>query len=251
MTDMDAVDERYACSCRLGAVYTEEKTEFSVWSPLADEVKLELYSSGSVKCAEHCVVMKKGAHGVWCTSVSGDLNGMYYTYAVRFGDEVRSTADIYSRSAGLNGKRSMIFSESSVCIDGWDSDCPVECKSPADAVIYELHIRDFSMDEDAGFRARGKFLALCEEGVKNTHGDKAGLDYLKELGVTHIHLLPVMENGSVDEAKPAYNWGYDPYLYNVPEGSYCTDPCDGTVRVRELRTLVQTLHKNGIGVSQF
>ncbi|MBE6901343.1 MAG: type I pullulanase [Ruminococcaceae bacterium] len=248
MTDISAIDERYACSCRLGAAYTEQKTEFSVWSPLADEVHLELYSSGSTKRAERRVVMKKGADGVWRTSVSGDLDGMYYTYAVRFGDDVRSTADIYSRSACLNGKRGMIFSESSVSIDGWESDRPVKCKSPVDAVIYELHVRDFSMDENADFKARGKFLALCEEGVRNTHGDKAGLDYLRELGVTHIHLLPVMENGSVDEAKPTYNWGYDPYLYNVPEGSYSTDPCDGRVRVRELRTLVRTLHENGIGV---
>ena len=248
MTDFKEIDERYACSCGLGAVYSAQRTEFSVWSPLADEVRLDLYSSSSAGRAAKHIVMTKDVKGVWHACVSGDLDGMYYTYTVRFGKRRRTAPDIYSRSAGLNGKRSMIFSESSVDIDGWADDRPVRLGSPADAVIYELHIRDFSMDENADFRARGKFTALCESGVRSSFGGAVGLDHLKYLGITHVHLLPVMENASVDEVQPAFNWGYDPYLYNVPEGSYSTDPRDGRTRVRELRTLVKTLHDNGIGV---
>ncbi|MGN0687016.1 MAG: type I pullulanase [Oscillospiraceae bacterium] len=248
MTDFTAIDEKYACTRALGAQYFAEKTSFAVWSPMADEVSIKLYRSCTSEKAFKTVKMHRSNQGVWSAAVQGDLDGIYYTYAVRMDGRVRETADIYSRSAGLNGRRGMIFSESSVDIPGWDKDRCVRLASPTDAVIYELHIRDFSMDENAGFSLRGKFLSMCEEGVCNSFGDSVGIDYIQKLGVTHVELLPVMENESVDECSPQYNWGYDPLLYNVPEGSYCTDPYDGRVRVKELRSLVRALHQRGIGV---
>lgn len=241
-------DRKYAYGGTLGAEYSSERTKFSVWSPYAENITLRLYKKGDSGAPEKETEMHLSDDGVWRTEVCGDLDGKYYTYTVTHNEITRETADIYSRSAGLNGKRGMIFSESSVSPEGWDSDRPVRCASPADAVICELHVRDFSMDENGSFTLRGKFGALCEAGVTNSFGDAIGLDYLQYLGVTHVHLLPVMENGSVDEASPRYNWGYDPHLYNVPEGSYCSDPYDGNCRVKELRALVQALHSRNIGV---
>lgn len=123
--------------------------------------------------------------------------------------------------------------------------------SYTDSVIYELHVRDFSIDESSGIQNKGKFLGLTEKGTKNPTGQTTGLDYLTDLGVTHIHLLPSYDYGSVDETKldtPQYNWGYDPKNYNVPEGSYSTDPYNGAVRVKEMKQMVKTLHDNNINV---
>ena len=175
---------------------------------------------------------------------------IYYTYLVTYEGNTVETPDIYSRTAGVNGERSMVFSPRSVHIDGWSQDRPVRCGSPADAVIYELHLRDLSMDASADFAQRGKFISLCEENVKNSFGDPAGLDHIRKMGVTHVHLLPVMDFASVDESGdvPHFNWGYDPLHYNVPEGSYSTDPYDGYIRVRELRRMVKALHDHNIGV---
>lgn len=245
--DFSRTDIKYGYDGVLGAQYSEDKTEFSVWSPYAKKVTLMLYENCIDDAPISEIRMKKDG-GVWRCSVSGDLDGVYYTYIVEYNGVSQETPDIYSRSAGINGKRGMIFSPQSVDVEGWDDDRPVELSSPADAVIYELHIRDLSMDENGAFTSRGKFRALCEEGVKNSYGDSIGIDHLVKLGVTHVHLLPVMDFASVDESSPQFNWGYDPYLYNVPEGSYSTDPYDGHIRVRELRELVMALHKHGIGV---
>ncbi len=247
MIDFKKIDKKYACSCGLGAEYTKEMTSFAVWSPLAQKVALNLYPSHNGE-KERTVAMTMDDKGVWRAEIKGNLDGKYYTYSVTYDGEENETADIYSRSSSANGRRSAIFSESSATFDGWENDRPVKLKSPTDAVIYELHVRDFSMDENADFAHRGKFLALTEQGVRNSHGDSAGLDYLKELGITHVHLLPVTQNASVDDENPCFNWGYDPFLYNVPEGSYCTDPSDAAGRVRELRRAVCALHDSGIGV---
>ncbi len=241
-------DRKYSYRGLLGAEYAPKGTKFSVWSPYAESITLRLYKNDDDGTPEKEIKMHPSEDGAWRTEVCGDLDGKYYTYAVTHDGITRETADIYSRSAGLNGKRGMIFSEGSVSPVGWEDDCPVRCASPTDAVICELHVRDFSMDENGSFTLRGKLGAFSETGVTNSFGDTIGLDYLQYLGVTHVHLLPVMENSSVDERDPTYNWGYDPYLYNVPEGSYCSDPNDGRCRVKELRSLVQALHSRGIGV---
>lgn len=246
--DFKDTDSKYAYGGALGALYSHEKTVFAVWSPYAESVALRLYDSDISPSPSSETAMTLGESGVWRCSVSGDLDGVYYTYLVRHGGRLREAPDIYCRSAGINGRRGMIFSPESVMIDGWERDRPLPLKSPADAVIYELHIRDLSMDENGGFKLRGKFGALCEAGAANIHGDPIGLDHLEYMGITHVHLLPIMDFASVDEERPVFNWGYDPLHYNVPEGSYSVDPHDGHSRVRELRQLVTTLHKRGIGV---
>ncbi|MBP1542630.1 MAG: type I pullulanase [Oscillospiraceae bacterium] len=232
----------------LGASYTAEGTDFAVWSPCAEDVTLRLYESGDGECLLSEANMRMDSFGVWRAHVSGDLDGRYYTYLFTHGGAQYEAPDIYSKSAGLNGRRSFIFRDDSAFPDGWEDDRPVKLKAPSDAVIYELHVRDLSMDGHGSFELRGCFGALCEEGTVNSFGDSVGTDYIASLGVTHVHLLPVMENGSTDEAAPEYNWGYDPHLYNVPEGSYSTAPRDGRSRVRELRELVMALHRRGIGV---
>ena len=249
-TDFRETDRKYGCSCRLGAAYSKNRTDFAVWSPYAEAVVLKLYPSCTAAAPSETLAMTMDEKGVWRISVSGDFDGVYYTYTFTHDGVSHETPDIYGRSAGVNGERSMVFSPRSVHIDGWESDRPVSCKSPADAVIYELHVRDFSMDEAADFTHRGKFLAFCESGVKNSFGEPVGIDYISALGVTHVHLLPVMDFASVDESDSAeqFNWGYDPLHYNGPEGSYSTDAYDGHARVRELRRLVKSLHDRGIGV---
>ncbi len=248
MRDFMETDKKYACNARLGAKYSRSKTDFAVWSPYAEEVTLRLYQGCTDAAPIRRIAMSMDEKGVWRCSAAGNLDGIYYTYALSHGGIIRETPDIYGRSSGVNGERSMVFSPQSVSIDGWSSDKPVRCDSPADAIIYELHVRDFSMDEAADFTHRGKFLAFCESGITNSFGEPAGLDYISSLGVTHVHLLPVMDFASVDEAAPQFNWGYDPLCFGTPEGSYSTNPYDGHTRVRELRMLVKALHDRGLGV---
>lgn len=247
--DFNAIDEHYFYGGPLGAVWSKDKTTFRIWTPAANEVTVNLYSEGSGGECLGCYPMF--CHkGLWETTILGDLSGKYYTYTVRIGYTEQETIDIYARSAGVNGIRGMIFDPVSTQPEGWAESSPVKLESYTDAVIYELHVRDFSEDESGSFRFRGKFKAFTESGVTNTAGDTIGLDYIASLGVTHIHLLPVFDYYTVDESdsRPQFNWGYDPLNYNVPEGSYSTDPYDGAARVREFKEMVLAAHKKGIGI---
>ena len=166
-------------------------------------------------------------------------------------DGSREACDPYARSTGVNGRRAMILDMAATDPVGWDTDTdPNAGKGITDAVIYELHLRDLSMDENSGITHKGKFLGLTETGTKTPSGQSTGLDHIKALGITHLHLLPVFDFGFTDETLPLpqFNWGYDPENFNVPEGSYSTDPYDGSVRVREMKQMVKTLHENGISV---
>ena len=247
--DFNEVDEKYYYGGKLGALYSPHQTEFRVWSPFADEVVLKLYPDGDSGKAIASVPMKC-SDGVWRATVCDDLDGVYYTYTVTIDGETHETIDIYAVSAGVNGKRGMVLDLSTAEPEGWADTKTVQLEKYTDAVIYELHVRDFSIDESGGFKNKGRFLAFTENNVKNRAGDVIGLDYIASLGVTHIHLLPIYDYATVDESSnsPQYNWGYDPLNYNVPEGSYSSDPYDGAVRVKELRELVMAAHKKGIGV---
>lgn len=242
-------DTNYSYSGQLGAVWSKEKTVFRMWSPAANEVRVNIYNEGN-DGERISVIPMLCINGLWEAEVQGDLSGKYYTYTVRIGFIERETIDIYARSAGVNGIRGMIFDPASTCPKGWEKSSPVKLEKYTDAIIYELHVRDFSADESGSFKFRGKFKAFTEKNVKNTAGDTIGLDYLADLGITHIHLLPVADYFTVDESdnKPQYNWGYDPLNYNIPEGSYSTDPYDGLVRVKEFKELILAAHKKGIGV---
>ena len=237
----------------LGATWTADKTQFRLWAPTANSVQICLYKSGDadVKDLLETLDMTLDVQGTWIASKEGDLHGVYYTYLVDRDQKKVEVCDPYARTTGVNGNRAMIINLNSTNPEGWDADRdPNFHKAITDAVIYELHVRDLSMNENSGIKHKGKFLGLAETGTKNPDGISTGLDHIKSLGVTHIHLLPVYDYGFTDESLPLpqYNWGYDPVNFNAPEGSYATDAFHGEVRVSEMKQMVKTLHDNGLSV---
>ena len=236
----------------LGAVWSRERTDFRLWAPTADAVSINLYHTGDPDANDLWmqIPMNRDVFGTWVAQVSMDLNGFYYTYLVTFGTRTEEVCDPYARTTGVNGYRAMVIDLASTNPVGWELDTdPNAGKSVTDAVIYELHVRDMSMDASSGIRQKGKYLGIIESGTKTPGGIPTGLDHMKDLGITHLHLLPVYDFGSIDERQPdkaQFNWGYDPVNFNVPEGSYSSDPCHGEVRVKELKQLIQGLHDNGI-----
>ena len=235
----------------LGAVYTPDGTSFRVWAPTATAVSLNLYEKGDGDNLMESVPMEKSEKGTWTYHKDGDLNGVYYTYSVTVNGVTNEAVDLYARSTGVNGNRGMILDLYATDPEGFSEDVRPAFVNPTDAVIYELHIRDLSSDSSSGIQNTGKFLGLTETGTVNSDGLPTGLDHIKELGITHVQLLPSYDYATVDETKldtPQFNWGYDPKNYNVPEGSYSTDPYNGAVRVNEFKQMVQALHENGIRV---
>ena len=238
----------------LGATYTPEKTTLRVWAPTAAEVMVNLYTNGDPAQQPEPVdqvPMTKDVNGTWVATLNGDQNGTYYTYLVMLDNKVNEACDPYARTTGVNGIRAMILDLDSTNPDGWANDKnPHAGEKYTDAIIYELHVRDLSSDASSGIQNAGKYLGLIETGTKNANGIPTGLDHLKDLGITHLHLLPVYDFGSVNETGngSSFNWGYDPVNYNVPEGSYSTDPYNGAVRVTEFKQMVKGLHDNGISV---
>ena len=228
----------------LGAVWSKEKTAFRLWAPTAKEVSVRLYRSGDITRKDLIteIPMSRDLCGTWLISCCGDLNGVYYTYLVDHGTHTVEACDPYAWATGVNGNRAMVIDLDSTDPDGWDEDQdPNAGKEITDAVIYELHVRDLSIDKSSGIRQKGKFLGVIEPGTKTASGIPTGLDHMKALGITHLHLLPVYDYGSVDETRldtPQFNWGYDPVNFNVPEGSYSTNPYDGAVRIREMKQKV-------------
>jgi len=234
----------------LGVSCADGVTRFRLWAPTAESVAVNIYRSGTPGTNDllQQIPMVRDVQGTWTAGSAEDLLGRYYTYLV---DGTREACDPYARSTGVNGQRAMILDLEATNPAGWDTDAdPNAGKSVTDAVLYELHIRDLSMEKDSGITHKGKFLGLTETGTKTSAGHPTGLDYIKSLGVTHVHLLPVFDFGFTDESlpEPQFNWGYDPENFNVPEGSYATDPYDGAVRVREMKQMVKALHDNGISV---
>ena len=238
----------------LGALWTREKTSFRLWAPTAKSASVKLYASGNPEAADllEVVAMNPGENGTWVAEKMGDLNGVYYTYLVDVEGAIVEACDPYARTTGVNGLRAMVIDLSSTNPEGWDQDRdPNPCGKLTEAVLYELHVRDLSAHHSSGIRHKGKFLGLTETGTTTKSGIPTGLDHIKSMGITHLHLLPVYDYGSVDEAltdTKQYNWGYDPVNFNVPEGSYATDPFHGEVRVREMKQMVKALHDNGISV---
>jgi len=251
----DAFEANYTYTgSDLGAVWSPEKTVFRVWAPTASRVAVKLYRSGDPKDDNQIAFreMQPAENGTWVTEFYGDLNGVYYTYLAKIDGKLMEACDPYARTTGINGHRAMVIDLASTNPAGWETDVDPHAGKPiTDAVIYELHIRDLSMDESSGIRHKGKFLGLTELGTTNSKGIPTGLDHIKSLGVTHVHLLPVYDFGSVDEAElhePQFNWGYDPVNYNTPEGFYATDAANGRVRVAEMKQMIRALHENGISV---
>jgi pullulanase len=236
----------------LGVTYSPFKTIFKIWAPKASAVKLSLYTAGDGGKVISTSDLLKGNNGTWELTIKKDLKNKYYTFQVLQDDKWSlERPDMYAKAVGVNGNRGMVANLASTDPAGWKNDKKPALKNFTDIILYELHIRDISIDPNSGIKNKSKFLGLTESGTKSREGEPTGLDHIKELGVTHVHLLPSFDFNSVDETKPQanqYNWGYDPLNYNVPEGSYSTNPYDGNVRIREFKQMVQALHKKGLRV---
>ncbi len=222
--------------------YSPARTVFKLFAPNnAKSVTLNVYAKGDVAADPKPMMkkrMKRFADNLWTVELKGDQKGKFYTFNIGKGE----TPGVFAKAVGVNGKRGAIIDMSATNPKGWDDDRVLDTKKLTDVVIYEMHHRDFSIEPTSGFQHKGKFLALAEP---------KATDYLKRLGVNAVHILPSFDYASVDEAnldKPQFNWGYDPLNYNVPEGSYSTNPYDPATRVREFKEMVQALHKAGIRV---
>lgn len=236
----------------LELVVDSKGTHFTLWSPEAQEAHVLLYPTDRNSAATDTLAMKRSERGTWRVSVPEQLYGKFYTFQIKYkGKWLDETPGVWAKAVGTNGHRAAIINFADTNPEGWANDRGPALKSINDAVIYEMHHRDFSMHPSSGIVNKGKFLALTEEGTRSLLGDKTGIDHLKDLGITHIHILPSYDYNSVDESQlPSnqYNWGYDPYNYNAPEGSYSTNPAEPETRVREMKEMVKALHDNGIGV---
>lgn len=236
----------------LGVSCTQKETRFLLWSPYADQVTLNLYSAGDQVPAFETHCMERLEKGLWEYKVSSDLHGVYYDYMLKMDGEVVQSADPYARACGVNGFRSMVVDLSRTNPDGWEEDKAPE--SASETIIYELHVKEFSWDPAGGFpeEKRGTYGAFLHTDTSLNQEGKlpTGIPYLKNLGVTHVQLMPVYDYGSVNEAgdRTEFNWGYDPVNYNVPEGSYSSNPNRGEIRIRELKEMIQSLHRQGLRV---
>ena len=237
----------------LGFLWTPYKTRFRLWAPTASDVSVCLYRSGDIHNDDRLdqIRMHRDISGTWVAERVSNLNGIYYTYLVSVEGRTVECCDPYARTTGVNGHRAMVIDLASTNPKGWEQDKdPNGGKPITDAFIYELHVRDLSMHRSGRIHHRGKYLGLTENKRTTKGGCPTGLAHIKDLGITHVHLLPVYDFGFTDESRraPQYNWGYDPVNFNVPEGSYATDPYNGSVRVKEFKQMVKSLHDNGISV---
>ncbi len=248
-----------------GATYSPEKTDFALWAPFASEVDVKIYDNGTDGESYTGTSMKKRLvdgkwGGVWEASIAGDLKDRYYTYSINNSGVPVETIDPYAKACGVNGARGMIVDLDSTDPDGWAEDKRLaEGKYSKNAdvpIIWELHVKDFSASADSGMVNKGKYLAFTETGTKVPGTDlQTGVDYLETLGITYVHLNPVYDFSSIYEDEVAdidnrdkFNWGYDPQNYNIPDGSYSSNPYDGNVRINEFKQMVMALHNKGIGV---
>lgn len=249
--DSHIISDKYNYDGELGASYSKDKTIFRVWSPIAEKVALNLYSEGVGNNLIEKNLMILQDKGVWNFTRTGDLDGVFYTYEITVNGKTNETQDIYSKAVGVNGNRSMVVDLLKTNPESWEKDKRPYIKNQTDAIIYELHLRDISMDEDSGIKLRGKFLSLTETGTKNLYGEATGLDHIKELGVNAVHILPAFDFASIDESNlnsNEYNWGYDPKNYLAPEGSYSSNPYSGTARIREMKEMIKSFHNENIAV---
>lgn len=227
-------------------------TRFALWSPEAESVRVFLYDTDRNSQPTDTLNMVKTNDGVWRAEVNRQLYGKFYTFSIRYGGQwLAETPGVWAKAVGTNGERAAIIDFSTTNPTGWADDHGPVVEHFTDVILYEMHHRDFSIDPSSGIVHKGKFLALTEHHTTNPTGEATGIDHLKELGITHVHILPSYDYNSVDEANMQlnqYNWGYDPLNYNAPEGSYSTDPADPAVRVRQMKEMVKALHDAGIGV---
>ncbi|WP_337926234.1 type I pullulanase [Bacillus thuringiensis] len=234
----------------LGNIYTPQHTKFRVWAPTASEAKLVTYKKWNDKIGTE-ISMKQSEKGTWKAELTGNQKGLFYTYKVKIGDKWTEAVDPYARAASVNGDKGAVVDLEETNPKKWKANKKPKFKNPEDAIIYELHVRDLSIQPESGIKQKGKYLGVTEKGTRGPEGVKTGLDHMKDLGITHVQLLPIFDYASVNEEnlnEPQYNWGYDPKNFNVPEGSYSTNPYEPTVRITELKQMIQTLHDNNLRV---
>ncbi|PTN07330.1 pullulanase [Mangrovibacterium marinum] len=233
----------------LGVRLTETGFQARVWAPTAHKVEFLVFRKSLGGKSLHRYWMHAEEHGCWALEREGHFKGLYYTIRVNDGEWLNETPGVDARAVGINGRRGLFFDPAETNPEDWNDDRPVACENAVNAVLYEIHLRDFSVAANSGMTNKGKYLAFTEEGCRTAEGLSSGVDHLKELGITHVHLLPVFDFWTVGETKPLkkYNWGYDPLNYNTPEGSYASNP-DTIARIKELKQLVAALHKAGIAV---
>lgn len=234
----------------LGNIYSPQHTKFRVWAPTASEAKLVTYKKWNDKIGTE-INMQQGEKGTWKAEIKGNQKGLFYTYKVKIGDKWTEAVDPYVRAASVNGDKGVVIDLNETNPKKWKANKKPEFKKPEDAIIYELHVRDLSIQPESGIKQKGKYLGVTEKGTKGPEGVKTGLDHMKDLGVTHVQFLPIFDYASVNEEtlnEPQYNWGYDPKNFNVPEGSYSTNPYEPTVRITELKQMIQVLHDNNLRI---
>ncbi|PHF36223.1 type I pullulanase [Bacillus pseudomycoides] len=234
----------------LGNIYTPQETKFRLWAPTASEAKLVTYKKWNDEKGTE-ISMDQGKKGTWTAKLTGNQKGLFYTYKVKIGDKWTEAVDPYVRAASVNGDKGAVVDLKETNPKNWKGNKKPKFKNPEDAIIYELQVRDLSIQPESGIKNKGKYLGVTEKGTRGPEGVKTGLDHIKDLGVTHVQFLPIFDYASVNEEnlnEPQYNWGYDPKNYNVPEGSYSTNPYEPTVRITELKQMIQTLHDNNLRV---
>ena len=235
----------------LGVTYTKASTKLRVWAPTATAVDVVTYKeSDSPSSSGVLTKMSYDSKGTWVATLKGDRNGTVFNYRVHVNNTVNEAVDPYVRATTVNGYRGVIVNLDATDPKGWSAAKPKFSGQPTDAVIYELHVRDLSMDQSSGISEahKGKYLAFTDLNTANK-GQKTGVSAIKELGVTHVELLPIFDYATVNENMPSFNWGYDPQNYNVPEGSYSSDPTNPTKRITELKSAIASMHKTGLRVN--
>jgi len=231
----------------LGHTYGPASTRFRIWAPTASAAEVLIYKAPTGG-RPRVRALKSDKGGTWLLEHPGNLEGKYYTYRLQLGAVWTEVMDPYAIGASVQGNRALIINMETTNPIGWESTPRPAFKDPTDAVIWEVHVRDLSIHPQSGIKHKGKFLAFTESGTTGPEGVKTGLDHIRELGVTHVHLLPVFDFATVDETRhDQYNWGYDPKNFNLPEGSYATNP-NGAARIREFKQLVKALHQHGVRV---
>lgn len=250
----DEFNGRFYTMDELGVQYTKNRSEFRIWSPVATSVNLLLYKNGDPDIVEapRKILMQEN-NGLWYTYVYENLKNYFYTYEITVYGSINEAVDPYAKAVGINGARGAIIDLSETNPEGFSKDIfPSNIVNFTDAIIYEISVRDMTMNPNSGAVHNGKFLGLTEEDTKTSKNELTGISYIKDLGVTHVQIMPIFDYaaGSVDEKTiDKYNWGYDPENYNVPEGSYSTDPYKPECRIIELKKMIQAFHKNGICVN--
>lgn len=232
-------------------VYTPEKTTFTFWSSVAEKMEVRLYNTYDASEFE-VITLHEQEGDYWTATIKGDQVGKFYTVcSYQNGEWGQESPGIFAKAVSVNGQKAAIIDMQATDPEGWENDQRPAMADPTEVVVYETHMRDFTIDATSGIVNKGKFIAFTEQGTKTAEGLASGIDHLKELGITHIQILPMYDYGSIDETTldlNKYNWGYDPVNYNVPEGGYSTNPYDPATRIREAKAMIQALHAAGIRV---